>query len=63
MIMMVPIDSCMIGFGTGVVNSTVWSSILRAMPAWLAYSLNVLSETRARSKEKTTSSAVNGVPS
>jgi hypothetical protein len=29
-------DSCITGFGTGVVNSIVESSILRIVPAWFA---------------------------
>ncbi len=44
-------DSCITGLGTGVVNSSVASSILRIAPIWFEYSLNVLSEARARSCE------------
>src|SRR5688500_20275596 len=56
-------DSCITGFGTGVVNSMVDSSILRIVPIWFAYSLNVLSAVFARSCEKMTSSTVTGAPS
>jgi hypothetical protein len=36
MIMMSLSPSAKMGLGAGVVNSTVWSSILRTMPAWVA---------------------------
>jgi len=52
-----------IGFGTEVSNSTVWSSILRISFTEASTPWMFDPGPRARSAEKTTSSAVKGVPS
>src|SRR5687767_3037885 len=57
------IISSMVGLGTGVVNSTVWSSIFFGSPTALAYTRKFEVGPWPRLIENTTSSAVKSLPS